>query len=127
MHSNPVRGDMMGNGDENVRCTEDEAQSPSFNEYQNELGGVENYHNMAPGQQFTKAYEAEKQQYFAAMGSKESMQQFDQMSPSTTGRYPTTQMTTEYNEFDYFGGPGDDERYRGTTLYSQDAGQSDST
>ena len=68
---------MMGNGDENVRSTEDEVQSPSFNEYQNELGGVENYHNVAPGQQFTKAYEAEKQQYFAAIGSKESTQHFD--------------------------------------------------
>ena len=66
---------MMGSGDENVRSTEDEVQSPSFNEYQNELGGVENYHNVASGQQFTKAYELDKQQYFAAMGAKEHAQQ----------------------------------------------------
>ena len=50
---------MASNGDENVRSTEDgEGQSPSFNEYQNELLGTENYHNVSAGNKFIKPYRA---------------------------------------------------------------------
>mmetsp|Transcript_20186 Transcript_20186/g.27282 ORF Transcript_20186/g.27282 Transcript_20186/m.27282 type:complete len:107 (+) Transcript_20186:331-651(+) len=95
---------------DNDDIAREDAQSPSFNEYQNEMMYSENCRDSAGSSHLQNIH---------TLRGKHQLH--DEMSPSSSGKYPTTQMTTEYNEMDYAGGVGEtDDRYRAgaNTIYS---------